>query len=118
MKTIRTTRILALGALALLASGCATTDSPYYEARPYPRQEPGIIYTPGAYPVYPVAPPPVEWRRTDRDGGSAKTAPTNVTVNDGKRAQRDRARRERERDREQNARRERDQREQKCPTRP
>lgn len=102
MKTIRTTRILALGALALLASGCATTDSPYYEARPYPRQEPGIIYTPGAYPVYPVAPPPVEWRRTDRDRWEREN----------RIYERDRDRWERERDRDQNARREREQREQ------
>ncbi|MCO5111121.1 MAG: hypothetical protein R3E55_11370 [Burkholderiaceae bacterium] len=111
MKTIRTTRILALGALALLASGCATTDSPYYEARPYPRQEPGIIYTPGAYPVYPVAPPPAEWRRTDRDRWERENR---IYERDRERweKERDRARWERERDREQNARRERDQREQ------
>jgi len=63
------TRTLALGAVALLATGCVSTGDPYYnEPPPYYRgYESGVMYPPGAYPVYPVAPPPAQWRHTDRD---------------------------------------------------
>ena len=100
------TRTLALGTLALLATGCVSTGDPYYnDPPPYHRgYEPGVMYPPGAYPVYPVAPPPTQWRHTDRERWEREN----------RIYERDRARweRDRERDREQNARRERDQREQ------
>jgi len=69
------------------------------------------MYPPGAYPVYPVAPPPAEWRRTDRERWERENR---IYERDRERweRERDRARWEREREREQNARREREQREQ------
>src|SRR3990167_3642364 len=85
------TRTLALGTLALLATGCVSTGDPYYnEPPPYHRgYEPGVIYPQGAYPVYPVAPPPAEWRRTNRERWEREQ----------RIYQRDRDRWERERDR-------------------
>ena len=62
------------------------------------------MYPPGAYPVYPVAPPPTQWRHTDRERWERENR---IYERDRTRWERDR-----ERDREQNARRERDQREQ------
>lgn len=100
------TRTLALGTLALLATGCVSTGDPYYnDPPPYHRgYEPGVMYPPGAYPVYPVAPPPTQWRHTDRERWERENR---IYERDRTRWERDR-----ERDREQNARRERDQREQ------
>ena len=100
------TRTLALGTLALLATGCVSTGDPYYnDPPPYHRgYEPGVMYPPGAYPVYPVAPPPAQWRHTDRERWERENR---IYERDRTRWERDR-----ERDREQNARRERDQREQ------
>ncbi len=107
------TRPLALGSLALLVTGCVSTGDPYYNGPPpYHRgYEPGVMYPPGAYPVYPVAPPPAEWRRTDRERWERENR---IYERDRERweRERDRARWEREREREQNARREREQREQ------
>ena len=100
------TRTLALGAVALLATGCVSTGDPYYnEPPPYYRgYESGVMYPPGAYPVYPVAPPPAQWRHTDRERWERENR---IYERDRTRWERDR-----EREREQNARRERDQREQ------
>lgn len=107
------THTLALGALALLATGCVSTGDPYYnEPPPYHRgYEPGVMYPPGAYPVYPVAPPPAQWRHTDRDRWERENR---IYERDRERWQREqeRARLDREREREQNARRDREIREQ------
>ena len=107
------TRTLALGAVALLVTGCVSTGDPYYNAPPpYQRgYEPGVMYPPGAYPVYPVAPPPTQWRNTDRERWERENR---IYERDRERweRERDRTRWERERDRDQNARREREQREQ------
>lgn len=106
-------RTLAWGAMALLATGCVSTGDPYYNDPPpyYRGYESGVMYPPGAYPVYPVAPPPVEWRRTDRDRWERENR---IYERDRDRWQRehDRNRIDREREREQNARREREMREQ------
>ena len=66
-------RWLALGSLALLASGCASTGEPYYSdgpaypTYPYPRTaEPVIIHNPGVQPVYPAYPAP-DWRQSERE---------------------------------------------------
>ena len=107
------THTLALGAVALLAAGCVSTGDPYYnEPPPYHRgYEPGVMYPPGAYPVYPVAPPPAQWRHTDRDRWERENR---IYERDRERWQRehDRTRVERERERDLNARRERELREQ------
>ncbi|HAU58392.1 MAG TPA: hypothetical protein DCW87_13110 [Comamonadaceae bacterium] len=107
------TRTLALGALALLATGCVSTGDPYYnEPPPYYRgYESGVMYPPGAYPVYPVAPPPAQWRHTDRERWERENR---IYERDRDRWQRehDRTRVERERERDLNARRERELREQ------
>lgn len=107
------TRTLALGAVALLATGCVSTGDPYYnEPPPYYRgYESGVMYPPGAYPVYPVAPPPAQWRHTDRERWERESR---IYERDRDRWQRehDRTRVERERERDLNARRERELREQ------
>ncbi|MBA4114596.1 MAG: hypothetical protein C0492_14840 [Verminephrobacter sp.] len=107
------TRTLALGAVALLATGCVSTGDPYYnEPPPYYRgYESGVMYPPGAYPVYPVAPPPAQWRHTDRERWERENR---IYERDRDRWQRehDRTRVERERERDLNARRERELREQ------
>jgi hypothetical protein len=107
------TRTLALGTLALLATGCVSTGDPYYnDPPPYHRgYEPGVMYPPGAYPVYPVAPPPTQWRHTDRERWERENR---IYERDRDRWQRehDRTRVERERERDLNARRERELREQ------
>lgn len=65
-------RTLVLGSLALLASGCATTEGPYRAGPPgYPYPYPGpsepiIIHSPGVQPVYPVYPAP-DWRQSQRE---------------------------------------------------
>lgn len=80
------TRTLALGAVALLATGCVSTGDPYYnEPPPYYRgYESGVMYPPGAYPVYPVAPPPRNGGTPTVSAGSAKTAFTSVTATAGR----------------------------------
>lgn len=101
MNTSFLVRAFAAGALALVATGCATTNDPYYDPYPaYPRgPEPGIIYGPGVYPVYPAPQP--DWRHSDRD-----------------RRDRERWERERERDKERDrARWEREQREREAARR-
>ena len=109
------TRTLALGAVALLATGCVSTGDPYYnEPPPYYRgYESGVMYPPGAYPVYPVAPPPAQWRHTDRERWERENR---IYERDRDRWQREhnrtRVERERERERDLNARRERELREQ------
>ena len=107
------TRTLALGALALLATGCVSTGDPYYNDPPpyYRGYESGVMYPPGAYPVYPVAPPPAQWRHTDRERWERENR---IYERDRDRWQRehDRTRVERERERDLNARRERELREQ------
>ncbi|MDY0107383.1 MAG: hypothetical protein RBS27_11975 [Giesbergeria sp.] len=106
-------RTLAWGAVALLATGCVSTGDPYYNDPPpyYRGYESGVMYPPGAYPVYPVAPPPAEWRRTDRDRWERENR---IYERDRERweRERERTRLDREREREQNARREREMREQ------
>ena len=66
-------RWLALGSLALLASGCVSTGEPYYSdgpgypTRPYPYpSDPVIIHSPGVQPVYPAYPAP-DWRQSERE---------------------------------------------------
>ncbi|HCE30252.1 MAG TPA: hypothetical protein DET46_17635 [Comamonadaceae bacterium] len=107
------TRTLALGAVALLATGCVSTGDPYYNDPPpyYRGYESGVMYPPGAYPVYPVAPPPAQWRHTDRERWERENR---IYERDRDRWQRehDRTRVERERERDLNARRERELREQ------
>jgi hypothetical protein len=103
-------RTLALSALALLATGCVSTGDPYYEPAPYHRgYEPGVIYPSGAYPVYPVAPPPAEWRRSDRDRWERENR---IYERDRERWEKERDRARWEREREQNAARDRERREQ------
>lgn len=112
MHTSFLVRTLAASALALLATGCATTSDPYYDPYPaYPRgPEPGIIYGPGAYPVYPVAPPP-DWRHADRERWERDRR-------ERERWERERWERERERDKERDrARWEREQREREAARR-
>lgn len=107
-------RTLAAGALALLATGCATTNDPYYDPYPaYPRgPEPGIIYGPGAYPVYPVEPPPPDWRHSDRERWERDRRDRERWERERERdKERDRARWEREQREREAARREREMRE-------
>ena len=105
-------RTLAWSAVALLATGCVSTGDPYYDPPPYHRgYESGVMYPSGVYPVYPVAPPPAEWRRTDRDRWERENR---IYERERERweKERERARLEREREREQAARHERELREQ------
>lgn len=108
MNSSHLVRTLAAVAVALLATGCATTGDPYYyDAQPYPTYprgpEPNIIYGPAPYTVYPAAPPP-DWRHSDRERWE--------------RDRRDRERWERERDRDHDrARLEREQREREAARR-
>ena len=96
-------RRLALGSLAVLASGCVSTGDPYYSDGPgyptYPRTaEPVIIHSPGVQPVYPAYPAP-DWRHSDRE--RERWERDRRERERWEREQRDRERWARDRDREQ-----------------
>lgn len=119
-------RWLALGSLALLASGCVSTGEPYYSdgpgypTRPYPYpSDPVIIHSPGVQPVYPAYPAP-DWRQSERE--RERWERERRDRERWEREQRDRDRWARDREREQRERereaRERDRRDRERPVRP
>ena len=107
-------RWLALGSLALLASGCVSTGEPYYSdgpgypTRPYPYpSDPVIIHSPGVQPVYPAYPAP-DWRQSEREREREAR----------ERERHDREARDRDREHREREARERDRRDRERPVRP
>ena len=112
-------RWLALGSLALLASGCVSTGEPYYSdgpgypTRPYPYpSDPVIIHSPGVQPVYPAYPAP-DWRQSERERERWERE-----REARERERHDREARDRDRERREREARERDRRDRERPVRP